>query len=80
MSTAIEIAIVERLHQLDEQRQAVVLDFVEYLARKARVTAPTADWPHIDPAHDLAQFIGVATGFPEDGVAYQRQIRDSEWP
>jgi hypothetical protein len=80
MSTAIEIAIVERLHQLDEQRQAVVLDFVEYLARKAKVTATANDWPQIDPARDLAQFIGVATGFPEDGVAYQRQIRDTEWP
>lgn len=80
MSTAIEIAIVERLHQLDEQRQAVVLDFVEYLARKAEVTASVADWSQIDPARDLARFIGVATGIPADGVAYQRQIRDTEWP
>lgn len=80
MSTAIEIAIVERLHQMDEQRQAVVLDFVDYLARKTKVAASTDDWPQIDPARDLARFIGVATGFPSDGVAYQRQIRDTEWP
>ena len=38
------------------------------------------DWPQIDPERDLARFIGVATGFSTDGVAYQRQIRDTEWP
>ena len=94
MSTAIEIAIAERLHRLDEQRQAEVLDFVEFLAIKSRAAAPqnhprrfdpmrysgTVQWPEIDPSRDLAQFIGFATGLPEDGVAYQRQIRDTEWP
>ncbi|HLA34782.1 MAG TPA: hypothetical protein VJ001_07940 [Rhodocyclaceae bacterium] len=44
------------------------------------VHADASSWPEIDPARDLAKFIGVSTGFPEDGVAYQRQIRDTEWP
>jgi hypothetical protein len=78
MSTAIEAAIVERLQRLDEHRQAEVLDFVEYLAAKSGTAA--GDWPQIDPSRDLARYIGVATGFPEDGVAYQRHIRDTEWP
>jgi hypothetical protein len=78
MSTAIEAAIVERLRRLDERRQAEVLDFVEYLAAKSGTAA--VNWPQIDPSRDLARYIGVATGFPEDGVAYQRHIRDTEWP
>lgn len=80
MSTAIETAIVERLHRLDEQRQAEVLNFVEFLATKSRAATPAVEWPHIDPSRDLAKYIGVAAGLPEDGVAYQRQIRDTEWP
>ena len=74
MNTALETAIVERLHYLDEPRQAEVLDFVEYLATKS-----TANWPFLDPARDLARFAGVLQ-FDEDAVAYQRRIRDSEWP
>jgi len=80
MNTAIETAIVERLHSLDEQRQAEVLDFVEYLATKSAAAVSRKDWPQIDPSRDLAKYIGVETGFPEDGVAYQRQMRDTEWP
>jgi hypothetical protein len=80
VNTAIETAIVEQLHALDEQRQAEVLDFVQFLIAKSRGASPAKDWPSIDPARDLAQYIGVPTGFPEDGVAYQRQIRDTEWP
>lgn len=80
MSTAIEATIIEHLHRLDEQRQAEVLDFVEYLATKSKTASPGVNWPQIDPSLDLAKYIGVATGFPEDGVAYQRQIRDTEWP
>ena len=80
MNTALEIAIIEQLHHLDEHRRAEVLDFVEYLIAKSKTAAAATPWPQIDPARDLAKFIGVATGFPEDGVAYQRQIRDTEWP
>lgn len=80
MSTAIETAIVERLHHLNERHQAEILRFVEYLASKPGTSSPAVDWPSIDPSLDLAKYIGVATGFPEDGVAYQRQIRDTEWP
>jgi len=78
MSNAIQATIIEYLHRLDEQRQAEVLDFVEYLASKAK-TAPAVSWPAIDPARDLAPFIVGATGFPDDAVAWQRHIRDSEW-
>jgi hypothetical protein len=80
MSATIEVTIIEHLHRLDDQRQAEVLDFVEYLASKSKTASPAVAWPQIDPARDLAQFIGVATGLPDDGVAYQRQLRDSEWP
>ncbi len=80
MSAAIEATIIEHLHRLDDQRQAEVLDFVEYLASKSKTASPAVAWPQIDPSRDLAKFIGVATGFPEDGVAYQRQIRDTELP
>ena len=78
MSNAIQATIIEYLHRLDEQRQAEVLHFVEYLASKAK-TAPAVSWPAIDPARDLAPFIVGATGFPDDAVAWQRHIRDSEW-
>jgi len=80
MNTAVETVIVERLHCLDEHHKAEVLDFVEYLVTKFRTTSPTVSWPEIDPSRDLAKYIGVDTGFPEDGVSYQRQIRDTEWP
>ena len=80
MSAAIEASIIEHLHRLDDQRQAEVLDFVEYLASKSKTASPAVAWSQIDPSRDLAKFIGVATGFPDDGVAYQRQIRDTEWP
>lgn len=80
MSAAIEASIIEHLHRLDDQRQAQVLDFVEYLASKSKMASPAIAWPQNDPSRDLAKFIGVATGFPDDGVAYQRQIRDTEWP
>ena len=52
---------------------------MEYLATKSNAASPVINWPEIDPSRDLAKFIGVAT-FPEDGVAYQRRIRDTEWP
>ncbi|MEF8709970.1 MAG: hypothetical protein V5B38_14300 [Candidatus Accumulibacter propinquus] len=80
MSAAIEASMIEHLHRLDDQRQAKVLDFVEYLASKSGAASPTVAWPQIEPSRDLAKFVGVATGFPEDGVAYHRQIRDTEWP
>ena len=80
MSTAIENAIVERLHCLSEARQAEVLDVVEYLASKPGPASSAVEWSSIDPLQDLAKYIGVSTGLPTDGVAYQRQIRDAEWP
>lgn len=78
MNTQLETTIVDRLHQLDERRLSEVLDFVEFLAAR-RVSGETnADWKLINPSHDLARFVG-AVSFPEDGVAYQRRIRDAEW-
>ena len=78
MNSAIETSIIEHLHRLDDQRKAEVLDFVEYLAAKSSVAARADDWPFLDPASDLARFVGTVP-FPEDGVEYQRRIRDSEW-
>lgn len=78
MNTAIETSIMEQLHHLDERRKAEVLDFVEYLAAKSNVAAQAEDWPFLDPARDMPRLVGTVP-FPEDGVAYQRRIRDSEW-
>ncbi|CAK0748846.1 conserved hypothetical protein [Gammaproteobacteria bacterium] len=79
MNTAIETAIVERLHCLDEHRKAEVLDFVEYLAAKSSTASPPVSWPEIDPSCDFSRFIGTEP-LAEDGVAFQRHIRDTEWP
>ncbi|MBI3480073.1 MAG: hypothetical protein HY016_06930 [Nitrosomonadales bacterium] len=79
MNNPIESSIIERLHRLDESRQAEVLDFIEFLAARSIAASSAANWPEIDPSRDLAKFIGVAT-FSEDGVVYQRRIRDTEWP
>lgn len=78
MNTAIETSILERLHQLDDNHKAEVLDFVEYLATKSNVASLAVSWPNLDPAHDLARFQGVLQ-YGEDAVAYQRRIRDGEW-
>ena len=78
MNAQLETTIVDRLHQLDEHRLSEVLDFVEFLAARRVSGEVNAEWKPIDPSHDLARFVGTAT-FPEDGVAYQRRIRDSEW-
>lgn len=78
MNVQLETTIVDRLHQLDEHRLSEVLDFVEFLAAR-RVTGEVNEgWRLIDPSHDLARFVGTVP-FPEDGVAYQRRIRDTEW-
>jgi hypothetical protein len=76
MNTALETRIIEHLHQLDAPRQAEVLDFVEYLTTKFSKT--TVNWPMLDPAQDLAGFVG-SVPVDEDAVAYQRRIRESEW-
>jgi len=78
MNNIIESSIIERLHRLDESRQAEVLDFIEFLANKPQANISAAAWPYLDPARDLARFQG-ALKFDEDGVVYQRRIRDSEW-
>lgn len=78
MNSAIETSILERLHQLDDNRKAEVLDFVEYLATKSNATSFAVSWPNLDPSHGLARFQG-ALQFGEDAVVYQRRIRDSEW-
>lgn len=44
----------------------------------ATAPADTSSWPEIDPARDLAKFIGTEA-IAEDGVAFQRHIRDTEW-
>jgi hypothetical protein len=80
MSSTVEAKIHEKLRLLDEPHQEEMLDFLEYLIAKSGATSNSLDWPVINPSQDLAQYIGIATGFPEDGVAYQRQIRDTEWP
>jgi hypothetical protein len=57
MSAAIEASIIEHLHRLDDQRQAQVLDFVEYLASKSGRRRRQSLGLKIDPSRDLAKFI-----------------------
>lgn len=93
MSTAIETAIVERLHRLDDRRQAEVLHFVEFLATKSRTATQAVEWPQIDPSRDLAKCISTTqkrpqefdpmrysgvVQWPVDGLAYQEDVR-KEW-
>ena len=79
MSSTVVAKIHEKLRLLDEPRQAEVLDFLESLVAKSTAPPKALDWPVIDPSRDLAPYIGIATGIPEDGVAFQRHIRDTEW-
>lgn len=78
MNAQLETTIVNRLQQLDERRLSEVLDFVEFLSSRRVSAEVNAEWESIDPSHDLPRFTG-AVPLPEDGVAYQRRIRDSEW-
>lgn len=78
MNAQLETTIVDRLHQLDERHLSEVLDFIEFLAARHASGEMSADWKQIDPSRDLARFVGTIP-FPEDGVAYQRRIRDTEW-
>ena len=78
MNAQLETTIVDRLHQLDERCLSEVLDFVEFLATRHASGETNADWKQIDPSRDLARFVGTVP-LPEDGVAYQRRIRDTEW-
>jgi len=93
MNAALEANIIEQLHRLDEQRQAEVLNFVEFLATKSRTASPAADWPPIDPSRDLARFnqappnrppefdpmrYSGTVQWPVDGLAYQEAVR-KEW-
>ena len=76
MNSAIETAIVEQLHRLDEQRQAEVLNFVEYLASKSNQASPTVTWqpPQVfDPMR-----YSSTVQWPVDGLAYQEAVR-KEW-
>jgi hypothetical protein len=73
MSTAIEAAIVEQIHRLDDQRQAEVLDFVEYLANKSK----TAAAQNRSQAFDPMRYSGTVP-WPADGLAFQEAAR-KEW-
>jgi len=80
MNTVIESHIIEYLHRLDECHKAEVLDFVVCLVeKKTKTVAGEGTLLVIDPARDLAKFIGPSPIIAEDGVAYQRRIRDAEW-
>ncbi len=74
MNTALEAALLDSLRTLDEDHQAEVLNFVAFIAtRQAH-----AQRKQIDPARDFPQFAGTEP-MTEESVAFQRQIRDTEW-
>jgi hypothetical protein len=72
MSATLEANIIEQLHRLDEQRQAEVLDFVEYLATKS-IAAAQKRPQEFDPM----RYSGTVQ-WPVDGLAYQEAVR-KEW-
>jgi hypothetical protein len=76
MNSAIETAIVEQLHRLDEQRQTEVLNFVEYLASKSNPASQTVAWqpPQV---FDPMRYSGTVP-WPADGLAFQEAAR-KEW-
>ena len=74
MNTMIETALLDRLRTLDEDHQAEVLDFVEFIATRQAHAHRTL----IDPARDFPRFRGTEP-ITEESVAFQRQIRDTEW-
>ena len=82
MKKSVETTIVKQLYRLDERKLLEVLDFVEFLTvkkdTKQQEIINETDWPQINPSHDLSHLIG-SVNFKEDGVAYQRRIRDEEW-
>ncbi|CAK0770395.1 conserved hypothetical protein [Gammaproteobacteria bacterium] len=94
MNAQLETRIIEQLHQLDERRLGKVLDFVrrqlhekektpQFGNCKGMLTILVEDkkhceWPLLDPARDFPRFAGTEP-ITEDGVAFQRHIRDTEW-
>ncbi|MBS3964779.1 MAG: hypothetical protein KGZ80_09845 [Methylomonas sp.] len=80
MNSVLEVMILQRVHCLDEAHKAEVLDFVEYLSAKESKNPDLGQsLQEIDPLRDLAQFIGNPAIITEDGVTFQRRIRDAEW-
>lgn len=73
MSTPIEAAIAERLHQLDDRRQAEVLDFVEFLTTKSKAAADPQQPKAFDPMHYSGK-----VQWPFDGMIRQEAAR-KEW-
>ena len=77
------IHLPEQYHRLYGQQAHFVILLADD-SGQATTDANPADerrgehWPLLEPARDLARFVGTSP-FPEDGVAYQRRIRDSEW-
>lgn len=77
------IQLPEQYHRLYGQQARFVILLPDDSEQTATAANPVderrgAHWPLLEPARDLARFVGTSP-FPEDGVAYQRRIRDSEW-
>ena len=71
MKPVIDTQLLERIHRLPPDKQAEVVDFVEFLAARSGVDRAGAGLPEID---DLVGKLG----WQGDPVALQRTMRD-EW-
>lgn len=71
MKPLIDAQLLERIHRLPPDKQAEVVDFVDFLVGKSGLESLAGGLPPID---DL---VG-ALGWPGDAVASQRMMRD-EW-
>ena len=77
------IHLPEQYHRLYGQQARFVILLPDDSEQAATDVNPADErrgehWPLLEPARDLARFVGTSP-FPEDGVTYQRRIRDSEW-
>lgn len=71
MTSLDDTHLLDRIHRLPPEKQAEVLDFVDFLAARAGLAQPPAGLPAID---DLVGSLA----WQGDPVAFQRSLRD-EW-
>ena len=72
------IHLPEHFSYLYGQRARVVIMWPSEEPSELMSSREKVAWPEIEPQRDLASLIGKSV-LLEDGVAYQRRIRDGEW-
>lgn len=81
MNTRLTDSIAEKLKMLDEGQQTEVLHFVEALSKagdSSTLHSVGTQSSH-EPTSDVSDLLGsLPPG--EDGVVFQRRVRDHDWP